>query len=351
MRIVQEFGAIEQEAKRWTLLSEEDNSPMNQYAWVRACNEAFAGDGKLQLIVIGADQPSALGVLFMRSGRLSRMECLGVGELYEPMDFPHSDPTSLARLIQTLVEFRRPLLLRRILADSPVLTALRKAFYGRAVLITRPATGSPWIALDESWIDPERKLSASRRSSLRRALRRAHEIGETTFEVLSPAPHELHPLLAEMFRVEASSWKGRKGSALLSDPNRRRFYEEYARTASKKGILRMCFMRINGRAVATQLAVECGGGFWLLKVGYDEAYARCSPGNLLMVETLRYGAQRGLKSYEFLGSPEPWTSVWTNMVRPCLSVWVYPNNLKGMAALTSDAIKFGWERVTRKLIS
>ena len=95
-------------------------------------------------------------------------------------------------------------------------------------------------------------------------------------------------------------------------------------------------------------AVESGGRFWLLKVGYDEAFARCSPGHLLMVETLRYAAQRGLRTFEFLGSAEQWTQVWTDEVRPCVSVWAYPHNCRGVAAFTWDAFRFGWERLQRQ---
>ncbi len=347
VRIVQEFAAIDSEARRWTLLSEESNSPMHQYAWVKACSDAFADDGRLQLIVIGSGQPGALGPLIMRGGRLNRMECLGVDELYEPTDFPHSDPASLSCLMNALVELRRPLLLRRILADSPVLTALRKAFQARGMLIARPATGYPWIELDSSWTDPERKLSASRRSSLRRARRKAEEIGSIEYDILSPKPEELPLLLGESLRIEAASWKGRNGSALLTDSERRRFFEKYTAIAGERGILRLCFMRVGGHPAATQIAVESGGGFWLLKVGYDETFARCSPGNLLMVETLRYAAERGLRTYEFLGSAEPWTQIWTERIRPCVSVWAYPNNFRGMAAFTWDAARFGWERLSR----
>jgi CelD/BcsL family acetyltransferase involved in cellulose biosynthesis len=350
VRIVQEFGSIENEAQRWTLLAEESNSPMQQYAWMKACSDAFTACGKLQLIVIGASagQPGALGPLVMRGSRLNRLECLGVNELYEPTDFPHSDPASLATLVETLVELRRPLLLQRILADSPVLKALQESFKSCGILITRPATGYPWIALDESWGEPEKKLSASRRSSLRRAQRKAAEIGAVEFEILSPKPRELAPLLSEALHVEAASWKGRNGSAHLADAYRRRFFEQYTAIASEKGILRLCFMRIDGRPVATQLAVESGGGFWLLKVGYDETFGRCSPGNLLMLETLRYAVQCGLRTYEFLGSAEPWTEIWTDRIRPCVSVWAYPNNFRGAAALVWDATRFGWDRLSRQ---
>src|SRR6185295_10780276 len=192
---------------------------------------------------------------------------------------------------------------------------------------------------DESWTDPERKLSPSRRSSIRRAQRKAQEIGSIEYQIVSPKPHELPPLLMEALKVEAASWKGRNRSALLDDPERRRFFEQYTAIASEKGILRLCFMRIGGHAAATQLAVESSGGFWLLKVGYDETFSRCSPGNLLMLETLRYAAKRGLRSYEFLGSAEPWTEIWTDRVRPCVSVWAYPNNFRGAAALVWDATR------------
>src|SRR5207237_2262628 len=126
---------IDNEAQCWTLLADATNSPMHQYAWVKACSSAFSGCGQLQLIVIGtdADQPGALGPLIMRGKRLNRMECLGVDELYEPTDFPHSDPASLQALVKALVEFRRPLLLRRVLADSPVLVALKRAFQLRGL--------------------------------------------------------------------------------------------------------------------------------------------------------------------------------------------------------------------------
>lgn len=350
VRIVQEFGSIDNEAQRWTLLADETNNPMHQYGWVKACSSAFAGCGRLRFIVIGAEagQPGALGPFIVRDKRLNRMECLGVDELYEPTDFPHSDPVSLQTLVRTLVELRQPLLLRRILADSPVLAALRDAFKSRGVLITRPAIGYPWIELDASWRDPERKLSRSRRSSLRRAQRKAEEIGSIECEIVSPGPQELTRLLAESLRIEAANWKGHNGSALLTDPDRRRFFEQYSAIANEKGILRLCFLRIGGHAAATQIAVESGGGFWLLKVGYDESFARCSPGNLLMLETLRYAAGRGLRSFEFLGSPEPWTEMWTQRVRPCVSVRVYPNNFRGAAALGWDAMRFGWERITQR---
>jgi CelD/BcsL family acetyltransferase involved in cellulose biosynthesis len=134
----------------------------------------------------------------------------------------------------------------------------------------------------------------------------------------------------------------------MHDQHRRRFYEYYAANACERGILRLSYMRIGDHAVAAQLAVEAKGGFWLLKVGYDEDYANCSPGNLLLVETLKYAAARGLKSFEFLGSSEPWTEVWTKQLRPCVTVAAYPRNCHGAVAFVTDALRFAWHRINRK---
>ena len=74
-----------------------------------------------------------------------------------------------------------------------------------------------------------------------------------------------------------------------------------------------------GQDAAAQIAIERGTRFDLLRAGYDERFARCSPGMLLTVESIRYAVRRGLRSYEFNGDAEPWTKVWTSPT-PCAGV-------------------------------
>ena len=115
--------------------------------------------------------------------------------------------------------------------------------------------------MDQSGNEIERQLAlepSSRPSE-------SEGIGSVHFQVTAPKPSELPAMLTDMFRVEAANWKGKSGSALLNDSHRRQFYEQYAVTACEKGILRISFMRIGEGIVATQLAVESRGGFWLSK--------------------------------------------------------------------------------------
>jgi hypothetical protein len=68
-----------------------------------------------------------------------------------------------------------------------------------------------------------------------------------------------------------------------------------------------------------------------------------------MFETIRYAIARGLQSYEFLGKVEPWTEMWTNLVRPCASIWIYPYNPGGAVAFASDALTYGWKKLSQRL--
>jgi hypothetical protein len=71
---------------------------------------------------------------------------------------------------------------------------------------------------------------------------------------------------------------------------------------------------------------------------YDESFSRCSPGMLLLLESTRWAARRELHSVELLGVEAPWTRMWTEEVRPCVTVAVYPARPSGLAALAGDVL-------------
>jgi CelD/BcsL family acetyltransferase involved in cellulose biosynthesis len=349
-RIIRDSHDLERSNNPWSTLELAANSPTQHFVWSQACATAFTQRGELSVTVVGDPiRFTAVAPLIKTKGLIPRLESIGVSELFEPMDFLYEDPSSLSRLLRALVKQGIPLLLLRVPADSPVIAALKDAYAGRGWVHTSPGSPYPHIDLTPEWAEPESQFNSRRRSDLRRAQRHAAEAGEVTFEVLSPEPSQLEPLLAEAFDVEARSWKGSEGTALNVDPVRSRFFRQYTAAALAKGILRMVFMRINGRAVGMQIALECHDRFWLLKIGYDESYARCSPGTLLMLHSVRYAASRGLRSYEFLGGAAPWTSVWTKSLRECVVVRAYPASVPGVAALAVDTTRWGLNQLEKKL--
>jgi CelD/BcsL family acetyltransferase involved in cellulose biosynthesis len=323
----------------WRPLDRVAGSPLSGFIWMRAFLRAFSAE--VDPYFVGAmrnEELVALAPLVRKRLHGLRRLCLaGSGELHEPVDMSYSDERAFERLFAWLARRGSPLLLERITADSPALGKIQRAYRGRAVVLVRPHASCPYIELDESWLDPESHLNAGRRSDLRRARRKAEQLGPVTTEIHTPDLNELPHLMDAAFEIEARSWKGEEQTALLHDAHRAAFYRRYAQSACTEGVLRICFLRIGDRLAAMQLAIEQAGGFWLLKVGYDAKFSPCSPGLLLMRDTIRYAAEAGLRSYEFLGKAEAWTRVWTAAEHACVSVRVYPFGVRGMAALAADS--------------
>ena len=334
--VIRTPGELERLRSGWDLSALNHAGPVQHYDWARICADVFCSGCELHIAVAGDRRPTGIAPLFVPRAGLKRLEFIGASELFEPVDFLWADAAAAARLAESLIETRLPVLFNRISVDSPSVSAMREAYRGRGVVVCRPAESHPYIDLDESWTAPEKHLNSGRRSDLRRAQRIAASIGNVESSILTPKPSELRPLLEEAYQVEGAGWKAREGSALATDIMRGSFYSRYAAAACERGVLRLCFLRIRGEAAAVQLAIESAGSLWLLKVGYAEQFARCSPGMLLTRETIRYAAQAGLRSYEFLGTVESWTRVWTPLARRCISLRAYPFSFRGALALAAD---------------
>lgn len=338
VRVIRTLAELHELRSVWDSVATDWASPMQSHDWARIGAEVFGVDDKLEIYVAGNPPAVAIAPVF-RSRRVDeRLELIGATDLPEPMDFLYSDASDANALATALARSGVPLWFPRILAESPLPGALMNAYRGRGIVICRPTGGSPWIPLDPSWDDPDHHLDRDRRSNLRRARRISEAMGAVSTEILSPKPADLGPLLDKAYAVEAEGWKGRQGTALVQNPREGVFYRRYAAAACARGILRLCFLRIGGRVAAMQVSAETGNRFWLLKIGYSDEFARCSPGTLLLSETVRYAARRGLRSFEFLGTEEPWIRMWTSRVRPCISLWAYPVSVGGGKALARDSL-------------
>ena len=324
-----------------------DTLPTQQSPWMQSAARHLAPRGALQTVGSECLPLGGRGMPMLQTdSRPRRLSLVGAALTGEPGDLAWVTEASLDALAQCLAQQPLAVDLPRVPANSPTVAALKRAFAGRGLVHTSVAEGTPFIDLDGSWGDPHLKFNAGRRSDFRRGERHAEKLGGLAFEL-----HErtdgpaLDRLLDEAFAVEAQSWKGEAGSALLHDPVLGPFFRDYAHAAMRAGILRLALMRVGGQAVGMQLAVQTAQRFWLLKIGYDHRYARCMPGNLLMLHTIAHAARQGLRSYEFLGSAAPWTLDWTQTLRPCVRVRAYPASVPGTLALAQDLLASGRSRL------
>lgn len=307
-------------ATEWPAVPADHAIPMQSHAWMLA--RAGLVGGRLPRLLAVRDDTGlrAIAPLVEIGGWLRELPAM-----FEPSDLVWRDTDGLQALARILAGQPLPLCVDRLPADSPTLTALRKAYGRRGLVLTRPAMPTPYIALEDSAGDIDAILGARRRADLRRAARRAACHGTVNCEIHNPAAGaELDALIGEAYGIETRSWKFGAGTALTADAIQGTFFAGFARDAARAGWLRIALLRIDGRAVAMQIAAEWQQRFWLFKMSFDRAYADCSPGQLLLHHTLAHAAMRRLRSYEFMGVMDDWTRLWTPTCRRYLQVRAIP---------------------------
>jgi CelD/BcsL family acetyltransferase involved in cellulose biosynthesis len=156
--------------------------------------------------------------------------------------------------------------------------------------------------------------------------------------------------LNDAFQIESSGWKGRNNTAILCSNARRDFFEKYADSSMRQRTLRLFFLRIGNEDVAVQYAIESANQYWLLNIGYRDEFRECSPGNVLLEETIKYAARNRLSRYNLLGKEEPWTRRWTSDAEDCVVLAAYRSNYFGIRAVISDALYLYHKRQKDRLV-
>jgi CelD/BcsL family acetyltransferase involved in cellulose biosynthesis len=333
------FREDEALVRSWRSLEAVASMPMQSHAFASALADTLLAEAAIEVFLIArGDDIAALLPLSRRPGPFGRWTIIGAHEVCEPGDALCRTPEAARLLAEAIVGDRRAVEVDRIPASSPLVPAIREAMRKKGWVTVRPAIPAPTILLDARWKDPSSRFNPGRRSDFRRAARRADELGRVSFEILSPRPGEFDALFDEAIGVEARSWKREAGTAIAVDRAKESCFRHYFRSECEQGNFRIAFMRIDGRAVAMQMALECLDRYWLFKIGFDEDFARCSPGSLLMLHTIGWAAQRELRAFELLGNVEPWIAqFWTRERHDCVCLRAYPFNPRGAVAFAADA--------------
>lgn len=343
------FCEDEARVRSWRRLEASASLPMQGHAFSSALSNTLLAGSHIEVFFVDrGGELAALLTLCREESRFARWTMIGAHEVSEPSDALCRDPEAAGLLAAAIVRDGRAIEADRLPAGSQLIPALRSALRGKGFMAVRPAIPTPTIALCERWKDPASRFNSGRRSDFRRAARRAAEFGQVSFEILSPERDEFDALFDEAIGVELRSWKGEAGTAIAVDGAKESCFRHFFRSACEEGTFRIAFMRIDGQAVAMQMALESLDRYWLFKIGFDERFERCSPGTLLMLHTLGWAANRGLRAYELLGNVEPWIArFWTREQHDCVCVRAYPFNVRGAVAFAADAITWLRRRLAR----
>jgi len=235
---------------------------------------------------------------------------------------PFSDvmarPEELQTLIPSLLQTLKRegtwwlVLARNVLVDSSAGTFTEDSSFGHRV--ERRRGDCHHLDCGQTYESLLASFSRKHRANLRRHRGNLSALGvlETTTTSDLDA---MERCFGEFLAVEGSGWKGRagEGTAIALHPVLEEYYRRLLRAFGSRGECELNLLRLNGRCIAAQFCVTIGGVWYLLKIGYDEQYAKYSPGSLLLEDALIRLCARPDVKLANLASDASWHLNWS----PC----------------------------------
>ena len=324
---------------------------MQTHDWMQTAAEIYGQEGQNKTLIAGDPGAPRAIALFRPCGAMRGLRLAGALDIGESVPALFADDAALNDLVRGIVRLGVAVDLGHYPTCDGFSQHLRKAGKGRGFTIVRklPQRAMPSLPLDEKWKAPLDQCSRSRRQQYRRKWRKAEEIGTVALEILTPDEAEMGPIFDRIMAVEAKSWKGRAGTALLHDDKQAAFFRSFGQKMAAKGRLRLCFLTIGGEDAAMTFATVWDNRFWAIKVGYDESFAPISPGEALLVELIRHSAENNYASFEFCGKDAPWTRAWAEDALEIEALRFYPLTVFGLGRLALDSWQMARQRFKARI--
>jgi CelD/BcsL family acetyltransferase involved in cellulose biosynthesis len=306
----------------WNQLAHDAGTPFLTHEWLSCWWSAFGRGDPVWMVLHGTDGSLRAGACLqpMRGGWLACAANVHSGD----WDVLARDEAARAELWAAVTRLGANRIHLQAMPERAEGTRLACEELERAGYRTVRVPGPfcPWLALPASWEELLATVSSRLRAEVRRRRRMLSQEGSLTFRSVAAGP-TLDEDLETFLKLEASGWKGRSGTAILSRPETERLYRGFARAAAAEGWLRLHFLELDGEAIAAKYGCAFAGGGTFMKSGFSEAYRRQSPGVLLLTEVLRSSIEEGLHAYDFLGDPDRYKTSWTSELHPRVKVFAY----------------------------
>ncbi len=130
-------------------------------------------------------------------------------------------------------------------------------------------------------------LGAKKLKELRRQRHRLEEHGPVAFEA-AHKPDEIRPALETFLQLEASGWKGKRGTALIQHAGDATFVRRAVPALAETAQCEIVTLRAGSTPLAAGIVLRHQDRAFFFKLGIDERFARYSPGVQLTLELTRH---------------------------------------------------------------
>ena len=230
---------------------------------------------------------------------------LGSQDTFDYNDFvirPGYEPTFFATLLSYMEKQSCSTLeLSSLMETSPTLVYLPELArqQGYKVDIAEEDV-APGVTLPGLWEEYLSGLSRKDRHELRRKLRRLESLENRRWYCLTD-PEQVGARFDDFITLMRQS-RGEKSDYMT--PERERFFYRIAQRTAQLGLLRLFFLELEGRPVATSICFDYGSSRLLYSSGYNPDYSYYSVGLILIAFCLRDAIERGQEYFDFLRGSE-----------------------------------------------
>ncbi len=155
--------------------------------------------------------------------------------------------------------------------------AMRRLFAADGNRVMKLAESQRPVASPDTGV----KKSGSTRKKLRQDWNRLSALGSV--DIVNVRDGRLANEDFETFlALEAASWKGAEGTALLCSARDARFVRAMFANLAARGEASVALLRVDGRAIAAQVLMYCGKTAFTWKTAFDAEFSKFSPGALLI---------------------------------------------------------------------
>ncbi len=333
----------------WNRLSENAESPnvFMTYDWFRAWGRRHAKeepDARRRLNVLVVKKRGAIvGISPLVSRKVSRwgfslrkIQFTGPAADYNELVLG-TDPSGQSRaIINFLAESRDAwdLVDLRDLRATRESISLVEAALSQSKLHFRiqPEKGAyPFLVIDAPWQELIKRFSPSVRHRLCNQQNRLDRMRAEGLRVrIIENPHREEGLVEKLAALEAQ--KRVHGTAPLPIIARNpEVFQSLFDGLGPKGYLYVALMEWRERPIAWRLGFRCGSKLWGYVTAFDRAFARLSPGTMLIPAVIDYGYQHGHDEYDLLRGEEAYKMRWATSFHQTFQIQIWNQRWKSRA--------------------
>lgn len=130
------------------------------------------------------------------------------------------------------------------------------------------------------------RWSRKKARNIRSRMNKLRELGMLELRIVTSSEAAFEETLSEILDLEAAGWKGRAGTALISQEHTLAFARDAYSAGGNAPEVHLATLRLDGKLIAGDLNLISQGRAYFIKSAYDESYSKYGPGVILYTYAL-----------------------------------------------------------------